>query len=87
MGFVDVCVCMGVCVYMCVYICVCLCVCVCVYICVCLCVCVCVCVCRYLIYLTYELDTPCLPDDEHKVQFQKQTVQDISLLLCFQEEL
>jgi len=39
--------------------------CVCVYVCVCVCVRVC---------LAYELDTPCLPDDEHKVQSQKQIV-------------
>ena len=51
------------------------------------CVCVCARACRYLICLTYELDTPCLPDDEHKVQSQKQIVQDISLLLCFREGL
>lgn len=49
--------------------------------------CVCVCVCGYLICVMYDLDTPCLPDDEHKVQSQKQIVQDISLFLCFQEEV
>jgi len=53
----------------------------------CVCVCFCVCARRYLICLTYELDTPCLPNDEHKVQSEKQIVQDISLLLCFQEDL
>jgi hypothetical protein len=45
-----------------------------------------VCVYRYVACLLYELDTPCLPDDEHKVQSQKQIGQDISPFFCFQEE-